>query len=152
MHSMTVAEMIVVAWCLVVAMSDLHARRIPNMLTLGMCGIAVCWLLLTGHSMLNATLQSTAIGAAISLLLTLPAYAARLLGAADAKLLLAIALVAGSDLTLFSFVIAALLAAVLGMAYLLIAWLRARPFTGNRWLPFGAALGVGLLCAIGITN
>lgn len=149
---MTIAEMIVAAWCLVVAVTDLHARRIPNMLTLGICVIALCWLLFTGHSMLNATMQSAAVGAAISLLFTLPAYAARLLGAADAKLLLAMALIAGSYLTLFSFVIAALLAVVFGLVYVLISRLRARPITRKRWLPFGAALGVGLLLAIGITN
>lgn len=149
---MTIAEMIVVAWCLAVALTDLHARRIPNILTLGMCLFAACWLLFTRHSMLDATMQSVAVGAIISLLLTLPAYAARLLGAADAKLLLAIAVVAGAHLTLLSFVIATLLAAVFGVAYLLVTKLRARPITGKRWLPFGAALTVGMLCAIGMTK
>ncbi len=149
---MPIAKLMIIAWCLGVATADLSARRIPNILTLGMCLVAIFWLLFTGHSMLNATAQSAAIGAAISLLFTLPAYAARLLGAADAKLLLAIALIAGSYLTLFSFVIAALLAALFGLAYLLISRLRAQPITRKRWLPFGAALGVGLLFVIGITN
>lgn len=152
MHSMTIAEMIVVAWCMCVILTDMHARRIPNSLSLGMCLIALCWLLVTGHSMLNATAQSAALGAAISLLLTLPAYAARLLGAGDVKLLLAIALVSGGYFTLFAFVIAALLAAIWGVAFLLVIRLRARPLTRRKWLPFGAALSVGLLLAIGISK
>lgn len=149
---MTIAEMIVVAWCLVVALTDLHARRIPNMLTLGMCMIALCWLVFTGHSMLDATLHATVLGGAISLLLTLPAYAARLLGAGDVKLLLAIALVAGSDLTLVSFVIAALLAVIFGMAYLAIAKWRGQAISRQRWLPFGAAFSAGLLFALGVAQ
>jgi Flp pilus assembly protein protease CpaA len=152
MHSMTIAEMIVIPWCLGVILADLYARRIPNILTLGMCLIAICWLLVTNHSMLSATMQSAALGAAISLLLTLPAYAARLLGAGDVKLLLAIALVSSGYFTLLAFVIAALLAVVFGSAYLILARLRSKPFTRSRWLPFGAALSVGLLLAIGITK
>jgi prepilin peptidase CpaA len=149
---MTIAEMIVVAWCLVVVLTDLHARRIPNLLTLGMCVIALCWLLFTGHSMLNATLHSTILGGVISLLLTLPAYAARLLGAGDVKLLLAISLIAGSYLTLFSFVIAAFLATIFGIAYLAMIKLRGQPFDRKRWLPFGAALSAGLLFALGMAQ
>ncbi|MGP1717044.1 MAG: prepilin peptidase [Methylophilus sp.] len=149
---MTIAEMVVVAWCLCVILTDMHARRIPNSLSLGMCLIALCWLLITSHSMLNATVQSAALGAAISLLLTLPAYAARLLGAGDVKLLLAIALVSGGYFTLFAFVIAAFLAVTLGAVCFLVTRLRARPLTRRKWLPFGAALSVGLLMAIGITK
>lgn len=149
---MAIAKLIVVTWCLGVTLADLYARRIPNILTLGMCLLAICWLLVTSHSMLNTTMQSTALGAAISLLLTLPAYAARLLGAGDVKLLLAIALVSGSYFTLFAFVIAALLTVIFGGAYLMLARLRSKPFTRRRWLPFGAALSMGLLFAIGITK
>ncbi|HSI27679.1 MAG: prepilin peptidase [Methylophilus sp.] len=149
---MTIAEMIVGTWCLGVTLADVYARRIPNILTLGMCLIAMCWLLVSGHSMLNATMQSAFLGATISLLLTLPAYAARLLGAGDVKLLLAIALISGWYLTLLAFVIAALLAVIVGVAYLLVYRLRTQPLSRKRWLPFGAALSVGLLVAIGITK
>ena len=152
MHSMTIAEMIVIGWCLGVTLTDLSAKRIPNILTLGMCLLAICWLLVSRHSMLDASWQSAAQGAAISLLLTLPAYAARLLGAGDVKLLLAIALISGWYFTLFAFVVAAMLAVVLGVAHLLVSRLRAQPLTHRRWLPFGAALSVGLLFAIGITK
>ena len=149
---MTIAEMIVVAWCLAVAVTDLHARRIPNILTLGMCLVALCWLLVSGHSLLDTSIQSAMLGAAISLLLTLPAYAARLLGAGDVKLLLAIALVGGHYLMLFAFVMAALLAVGFGIAYLFIVRFRGHTITRRRWLPFGAALSVGLLVAVRIAT
>ncbi|MGQ2964273.1 prepilin peptidase [Methylophilus sp.] len=149
---MTIAETIVIAWCLGVILTDMHARRIPNLLSLGMCLIAMVCLLVTGHTLLNASMHSALLAAAVALLLTLPAYAARLLGAGDVKLLLAIALVSGSYFTLFAFVIAALLALIAGVAYLLLSRLRTLPATRRRWLPFGAALSVGLLVAIGVSR
>ncbi|WP_029147332.1 A24 family peptidase [Methylophilus sp. 5] len=148
---MTIAEMIVVAWCLSVSLADLYARRIPNYLTLGACLMATGWLLLTGHAMLGAHWQSVAIGVLASLLLTVPAYTARMLGAGDVKLLLAMALLGGWLATLLAFVIAAILALILGAAYMLFIRLSARPAKSGRWLPFGAALSAGLLCGLRIT-
>jgi Flp pilus assembly protein protease CpaA len=152
MYRMTITEAIVIAWCLGVTLADLHARRIPNLMSLGMCLIAIGCLLITGHTLLNASLHSALLAAAIALLLTLPAYAARLLGAGDVKLLLAIALVSGSYFTLFAFVIAALLAVIAGAVHLLLTRLHTQPSTRRRWLPFGAALSVGLLLAIGVSK
>lgn len=152
MHSMTIAKMIVVAWCLSVVLADMSARRIPNILTLGMCMIALCWLVVTGHSMLDTDIRSVIFGAAVRLLLTLPAYAANLLGAGDVKLLLAIALLGGGYIASLSFVIAAFLTLLFGIIYLLFARLRARPITRKKWLPFGAALSVGLLIALGVAK
>lgn len=152
MHNMTVAEMSVVAWCISIGLADLYARRLPNPLTLGGCLIAISWLLVTGHSILDASLQSAVLGAAVSLLLTLPAYAARLLGAGDVKLLTAIALLGGAYVTLFSFVIAAILAVIFSMAHILFIRLTARPMPPKRWVPLGAAMSAGLLCAMGMTK
>lgn len=149
---MTIAEMIVVAWCLSVGLADLYARRIPNALTLGVCLAAICWLLVTGHSILDANWQSVAFAVFASLLLTLPAYAARLLGAGDVKLLLAIALLGGGDLTLFAFVIAAILAMLFCAAREMLIRFKAPTPTPARWFPFGAALSAGLLCAIGLAK
>lgn len=149
---MTIAHLIIVAWCLGVVLADMSARRIPNTLTLGMCLIAICWLAFTGHSMLGTDIRSVTIGAAVSLLLTLPAYAARLLGAGDVKLLLAIALVGGGYIASLSFVIAAFLALFFGIIYIIYARFRALPIARKRWLPFGAALSVGLLIAVGVAK
>ena len=147
---MTIAEMIVIAWSLTVGLTDIYTRRIPNMLTLGFCLVAILWLLVTGHSILNASWQSVLLATFISQLFTVPAYAAHLLGAGDAKLLLAIALLSGKDITLTSFVIASILAVIYCVSNRLIARLNARRINSGRWFPFGAALSIGLVCAIGM--
>ncbi len=150
--AMTIAEMIVVAWCLSVVVADLYSRRIPNVLTLGVCLIAVGWLLVNGYSILNASPSSVALGVVISLLLTLPAYFTHLLGAGDVKLLLAIALVGGLHLTLSAFVIAAMLAIIFLVAHSLLSGFSRYSEKPERWIPFGAAFSAGLLCVIGITS
>ena len=148
---MTIAEMIVVAWCFSVGLADLSSKRIPNVLTLGGCLVAICWLLVNGHSILNASLPSVALGVGASLLLTLPAYLSRLLGAGDVKLLLAIALLGGAHLTLSAFVIASILAMIFLAAHALFFRFSRHSEKPKRWIPFGTALSAGLLCAIGIT-
>lgn len=151
MHSMTIAEMIVVFWCLSVVLADVSFRRIPNVLTLGVGLVAICWLMVNGHSILNASPPSVALGMGVSLLLTLPAYLTRLLGAGDVKLLLAIALLGGASLTLSAFVIASMLAIIFLVAHSFFSRFSQHPEKPKRWIPFGAALSAGLLCAIGIT-
>jgi prepilin peptidase CpaA len=153
MHMMiTTVELIVVVWCLSVGLADLYTRRIPNTLALGACLIAAINLLVTGHTLLGANWQSVAIGVGVSLLLTLPAYAACLLGAADVKIILAIALIGGWYLTLFAFVIASILAMLLSVAHLLFTRFNTQQYKPKRWIPFGAALSAGLLCAIGMAT
>lgn len=145
---MTIAKMIVAAWCLSISLADLYARRLPNLLTLGMCLLAIGWLLVTGHAMLGASWQSVMLSALVSLLLTLPAYVGRWLGAGDVKLLLAIALLGGNEIMLITFVIAAILAALFCMATFCFTQFSMFSPKSKRWIPFGAALGVGLLCVI----
>ncbi len=149
---MSIAESIVAIWCLSVGLTDLYARRLPNTLTLGICCIALAWLFVTGYTLLNASWQSALYAALISQLLTLPAYAARILGAGDVKLLLAIALIAGKDLTLLTFVIAAILVMVFGLIYFLFTQFNTPAVRSKRWIPFGAAFSAGLLCAIGMAK
>jgi len=149
---MTITEMIVIAWCLGIGLADLYARRIPNSLTLGVCLIAMISLLVTGHALLGANWQSVALGALVSLLVTLPAYAAGWLGAGDVKLLLAMALVGGWYLTLFAFVVASLLAIMFAIAHVTLSRFNTHPIKPKKWFPFGAALSAGLLCAIGMAT
>lgn len=153
MHMMTIVEISVVAWCLSIGLTDLYARRISNVLTLGACLIAVLSLLVTGHALLgSADWQSVIIGAAVSLLLTLPAYAVRLLGAGDVKLILAIALMGGWYITLFAFVAGSILAILFGIVHVLFVRFSSQQRTLKRWIPFGAALSAGLLCAMGVAK
>lgn len=147
---MTAPEVIVIVWSLTVGAGDLYARRIPNVLTLGACLVAILWLFITGHSMLGASWQSVIFASLASQLFSLPAYATHLLGAGDVKLFLAIALIGGKDFTLLSFVIAAVIALISSLAQIFMAQLGKRPVKAGRWFPFGAALSIGMLCAIGI--
>lgn len=149
---MTLAETIVIAWCLSIIITDLGTRRLPNVLTLGVCLIALAWLLSTGHSMLDASWSSTLTGVLFALGLTLPAYAARMLGAGDVKLFLAIALIGNHMLTLLTFVIAAFLAMAFAMGHVMLNYPNSPLARSKRWVPFGAALCGGLLCAMRVTT
>ena len=147
---MTIAEMSVIVWCVSVCLTDLYFRSIPNILTIGAYLVAIFSLLITGHALLGAQWQSVAMGVVLSLLLTFPAYAVRLLGAGDVKLILAIAVIGGWQLMLSSFVIASILSIVLVVSHIIFIQFRTRQSKPKRWIPFGAALSVGLLSTIGV--
>lgn len=145
---MTIAEMSVIVWCVSVGLTDLYFRRIPNILMIGAYSVPIFSSLITGQALLGAHWQSVAIGIGVSLLLTLPAYAARLLGAGDVKLILAIALIGGWQLMPSSFVIASILAIVFVIAHNIFIRFSTSQSQPKRWIPFGAALSVGLLSVI----
>jgi Flp pilus assembly protein protease CpaA len=147
---MTFAEMFVIVWCLSVGLTDLYIRRIPNSLLIAAYLAALFSLLITGQALLGAHWQSVAIGTGVSLLLTLPAYAARLLGAGDVKLILAMAFIGGWQLMLSAFVIASILAIIFVIAHVIFTRFTTRQSKPNRWIPFGAALSAGLLSVIGV--
>jgi Flp pilus assembly protein protease CpaA len=147
---MSIAEMFVIVWCLSVGLTDLYIRRIPNSLLIAAYLAALFSLLITGQALLGAHWQSVAIGAGVSLLLTLPAYAARLLGAGDVKLILAMAFIGGWQLMLSAFVIASILAIIFVIAHFIFTRFSSRQSKPNRWIPFGAALSAGLLSVIGV--
>lgn len=147
---MTVIEMIVVAWCMGVLAADLANRRIPNFMSIGAFVLGLGYLLVTGHSVLGASWQSALLGASLGLVLTLPAYLIGQLGAGDVKLLLAIGLIGGWYMTLYAFVVAALLAGAIGLGYLMFLHYGGLATGAKKWLPFGSALSLGLLLAIGV--
>ncbi len=149
---MSLLEMIVVAWCLLVCASDMLARRIPNSLTVGASLFAIAHLLLTGQTILGMEWQSALIGAAASLILTVPAYATRILGAGDVKLFLAIGLIGGWYLALFTYVLASIITVWVGVTCLVYSRIAHHQTKPGRWIPFGAALSAGLLLAMGVTK
>lgn len=143
------AEWLVAGWVLITLVSDLLYRRIPNLLSIGAALFALLYLLLSGHAVLGATWQSVLLGTLLGLGLTLPAYGMRWLGAGDVKLMLAIGLLGGLHIVVFSFVVAGLLAGAAALAWLYLARFYRIALPPKRWLPFGAALLLGLLPAIG---
>ena len=145
---MRTAEWLVVAWCLAVLVTDLSVRRIPNVLSLGATAVALGVLAYSGHSLLGATWPSMLMGVVLALALTLPGYFAHWLGAGDIKLLIAIALLSGWETVLISFVVGALLGGLVVLGMMTIARYAGHSLSPRRWIPFGAALSLGLLLAV----
>ncbi len=144
-------EIMAVVWALGVAYSDVTERRIPNELVFGailVCLFALAWV---GQAPLGGNPLSVAGGLGLALLLTLPGYLTQRLGAGDVKMLMAVATMGGHALVLQTFVIGALLAVLPALAY----WYfpggpgnRHSCSTSSRCLPFGAALGGGLIASL----
>ena len=141
-------EIILTVWCICVGASDMYARRIPNILTLGASIIAALWLITTGHALLGANWQSVALGIVIGLTLTFPAYVSEMLGAGDVKLLLAIALIGGWYLTLLTYVVASAFALIFCLFRVFASKLSKLQNNSRRWIPFGSALSAGLLFSL----
>lgn len=148
---MSILETLVVVWCLSAVYFDLHKRSIPNTLVLVACVVAIMHVLFTGHSMLGASWQSMLMGVGIGLVLTLPAYALRLLGSGDVKLMFALTLMGSWYFTMLAFVIATMLAILFILTHLLLLQLRSDSKKSKRWIPYGAAFSAGLVCAMGIS-
>ncbi|WP_374276933.1 prepilin peptidase [Azonexus sp.] len=135
----------VVIWALSVAAMDIAQRRIPNFLVGGaafVCLFALAWI---GQAPLGGEPWSVAGGLALALLLTLPGYLMRQLGAGDVKMLMAVATMGGYVLVVQTFVIGSLLAAGLVFFYWRFPREQAPARLPGKYLPFGAALAVGLI-------
>jgi len=160
---------VLIVWACAVAWMDLRHRRIPNVLSLGGWLVGALHLFIVGHSPLGASASSSWLAAGLALLVTLPGYMVRQLGAGDVKFLVALGLLTSWPLTLNSFAIGALLGAAMGWAghnrltllsSLPAAW---RPpgswlarwgaaIPPKRHLPFGACLAAGLLVSLWLTG
>lgn len=157
---------VLVVWACAVAWMDLRHRRIPNVLSLGGWVVGASHLLIVGHSPLGASASSSWLAAGLALLVTLPGYLLRQLGAGDVKFLVALGLLSSWPLTLNSFAIGAVLGATVGwvghnrlmlLSSLPSAW-QAPGSRLARWgasappkkrhLPFGACLTAGLLLSL----
>lgn len=145
------SHVMAILWALALAYSDLSERKIPNPLVFGAMLVCLFVLAWTGVAPLGGAPLAVAGGVGLALLLTLPGYLTRKLGAGDVKMLMAVATMGGYILVLQTFVIGALLAAMPviacwvlpgGLGDRLLTYLKARR------LPFGAALGVGLIGSV----
>lgn len=127
--------------------SDLTLHRIPNLFSI-LAGVAALVALgFTGESPLDASWQSMLIGVVLAVALTLPGYFARWLGAGDVKIFIAIALLGGWEISLISFVMGAMLGALVALV-LIVARYSGYQASERRWIPFGAALALGLMVAV----
>jgi Flp pilus assembly protein protease CpaA len=143
------AHLLVIAWALGITLSDALRRRIPNLFSLGAIAGGLIYLISTGHAVLNANWLDVLLGLLLALLLTLPAYLMRWLGAGDVKLLLAIASLGGWKVVLSSFAVAGILGGISALAVMQYAAYFGYSPANKRWLPFGAMLAVGLIASMG---
>lgn len=88
------------------------------MLSLGAWVIATLILVVQHVSLLGAPASSALLAAGLALLLTLPGYLTRRLGAGDVKYLVAIGLLTSLDTTLWCFLVAALVGGLAAMLWL----------------------------------
>lgn len=91
--------------------------------------------------------MTAVLGFALALLLTLPGYMTRTLGAGDVKLLCAIGLLCGLRIVAEAFLLAAMLGGLVAIFYLY--WERfANQAETRKPIPFGAGLAAGLIVSL----
>jgi prepilin peptidase CpaA len=163
--SIPLATALIALWSVAIAVSDWRYRRIPNLLSLGSWLIGVVHLLTWQRSPLGEPAPDAWLAAGFALLVTLPGYVTRQLGAGDVKFLAGIGLLTSWPLTLISFAVGALLGAAtalvsrnrLVLAMCLPPVLRqpgsrmmnwAVRDTPKRHVPFGTCLAVGLISGL----
>ena len=103
MHSI-----VLLIWLTLCAAQDARQRHISNVLTLGGGALAMVYLLGTGNTWLGAEAVQGGWAALLALVLTLPGYRWRRLGAGDVKLMTAFGLATDGRLLLYTFIGAAL--------------------------------------------
>ncbi|MFD6393780.1 prepilin peptidase [Nocardia sp. NPDC060259] len=152
----TAAFCLLIAWCLLLGVLDIHARRLPNALT--GAGAAAVFL----YALCTDSLATAVIGAA---LLTMPYLVTHLLspaalGAGDVKLAVglgAAAALAGSPAWVWAAIAAPLLTATAAAVVLGSHWLRsvlghvdARSAPSRRVVPHGPAMCLATVTAMAL--
>lgn len=161
--AMSIQYWIIGGWAVACGGYDLAFRRIPNVLTLGAHGGALAMLTVTGQGWLGASPSSCFAAWALALILTVPAWVLKRLGAGDAKLLAAMGLLGGMEAMLVAYVVAGLLVGGTAIIWILAyRWMPllapqlasigieapAIPEPKGRMLPFGLGLAIGFVVAL----
>jgi prepilin peptidase CpaA len=154
---------ILITWLLLCVLTDMCWRKLPNVLTLGMYIPALFILIYTHQTALGGSYMSAIAGWFIAIVLTMPAYAIRWLGAGDVKLISVMGLIGGLNFILFSFVLASL-----ATLLIILTWQSCQKFFPyfnlklSRWgyrlpavslirgriIPFGAMLAMGAIVTL----
>ncbi len=159
--------LILVLWACGIACFDALYRRIPNMLSLGGWILAMSLLLFRQTSLTGVLLWSVLLAGGFGLLVTLPAYAFKRLGAGDVKFLVGIGLLTSFGITVNCFLIAAMAGGAMALFWLslptLWMWLpdRLTPPGSKlaRWvatpvrdrrMAYGTCLAAGLMASLWI--
>ncbi|MDQ8036067.1 MAG: prepilin peptidase [Pedobacter sp.] len=155
------SSIVLIGWAAVCGAQDIGRLRVSNVLTLGMLALALLVLLGSGHSMLGVSIGQAVLAFLLAMLLTLPGYALGKLGAADAKMLMALGLASTVMVVLEVFVVAGLVAAGLMLLTRYLdryPWfvratssgllLRLAPREGKSF-PFAACMALGVITSLG---
>lgn len=110
--------LLLLAWGLICTMQDMRSKKISNIITLGMFLIALIYLLISGSTLMQSNSNQAIFGLILALGLSLPGYIYGKMGAADVKMLAAIAIASNSDYVLIS---------VIGAALSLLMWSICKP-------------------------
>jgi prepilin peptidase CpaA len=153
-------------WACSIAYFDARYKRIPNVLSLSAWGVGIACLLLSQSSLLGASPGSALLAAAFGLLVTLPGYATKRLGAGDVKFMVAIGLLTTLDIAVKSFVIAALTGGLIALLWVNAHWLVGlipkrlmpqqyrqifiAPAPNARHMAYGPLLALGLIVSLWI--
>lgn len=91
-------------WLALCTEQDVRERQISDYLTVGVAACGLAWLFITGHSWIGADASDAGWALAIVMLLTLPGYMLGRFGAADVKLMGALALTTSHHYVLGTFI------------------------------------------------
>ncbi|MFJ2321583.1 prepilin peptidase [Pseudomonas sp. NPDC087817] len=103
---------VLLIWLTLCAAQDARQRHIGNGLTLGVGGLALGYLLITGHTWLGADMAQAGWAVLLAVVLSVPGYILKRFGAGDVKLMTALALATDGTLLLGAFIGAALSSAL----------------------------------------
>jgi prepilin peptidase CpaA len=106
--------------CLVIVIYDFLFRRVPNSVLLSALFVHIGYMLILGHGIGGIDVSQSLVGAGVGLLIFIPLYALRAMGAGDVKFI-------------------AVLGALLGLKYLAIAWLIGSVLAGLHAIVFYAS-------------
>lgn len=146
-------------WFLACAFFDFTQRRLPNVLTLGIYIPAFAVLLVSQQTaVFQMPVMAAVYGWLLALVLTLPAYVFRWLGAGDVKMLTGLGMLTGWQFMLTNFVLAGFLSGLVVLLWLFSQrlvpyfnlhlakrhWqLPAVPVLTGKKLPFGGFIAIG---------
>lgn len=142
--------LLLIVWCGLIAWSDWSQRRIPNTLLAAGFAVALLGLFLKGATPFGVNPLHSMLGAIAGLLVFLPLYAARIMGAGDVKLFSTAGVLLGVWALLPIWLIASLLAGLHALLWASSAYLVPQLFSSRSGamarLPYGAHLAAAIVC------
>lgn len=142
-------------WGLICAIQDMRRKKINNLLTFGLLFMALSYILITGQTLTQSSTGQAMFALFLAIALSLPGYITGNMGAADVKMLSAIAIATNSHYVLICFIGAAVSIAIWTLSKPLWPKLPSgvhkavplmNPTTGKA-LPYAPFLFIGMLMA-----